>query len=99
MTDVTQVNKETVEQLANIINEVERLEKVGRLNQEQIREQFQFAKDKGHDVNVIRKILKQRKMSDRRKEKLKTEEELVELYNDRIAELEADKVIKNIAGA
>lgn len=78
------LDKETIQELNNMIAEIERLSEKKVNIQDEIKEVFSKAKDKGFDVKAMKEVIKLRKID---KQKMVHEEEIRELYKDILIEL------------
>lgn len=76
---MTEINKETAEQLKRYIETIEGYEAEKKEISERLKEIFDEAKAVGFDTKIIRKILKDRK---RDKDEILEEEYLLETYKE-----------------
>lgn len=78
------LDKETIQELNNMIAEIERLSEKKVNIQNEIKEVFDMAKVKGFDVKAMKEVIKLRRID---KQKMVHEEEIRELYKDILIEL------------
>jgi uncharacterized protein (UPF0335 family) len=94
------IDNESAQMLKNTIIEIETAYKQIEIIRAQVSESIRFAKGKGFEPKMIKKILKLRKLDEKRKEELEHEEDVAKFLESKVYEMEnkdADSTLINNA--
>lgn len=89
MTDTTtEVNKETLTKLKDIIKSIETSSAQIKLINASIKETYSYAKSAGFNVKAIKALIKRRKLPENQKHEIETVTEISDHYEEKISSTE-----------
>ena len=91
--ETVKIDSETAKVLTNIIIEIENLQNQIDISRGQIDEAFSFAKGKGFEPKIIKKVLKLRKLDEKKKEEEELNNEIAKFFDEKVSETQHKEII------